>query len=121
MAKKGLKITYWIVTLLFALFMLFSGVSELIGTESGNAVMLGLGYPLYMNIILGVAKILGSIAIIQTKWHVIKEWAYAGFSIDMIGATLSFAFVGDGFVAVLMPLIFLTVMFISYVLWKKTN
>lgn len=121
MAKKSIRIVYWIFTILFSLFMLFSGISELIGTESGNALIVSLGYPLYLNMILGVAKILGSIAIIQTKWKTIKEWAYAGFSIDIIGASLSFAFVGAGFFATLMPLAFLVVMFVSYVMWKKLD
>ncbi|MBS3083491.1 DoxX family protein [Candidatus Pacearchaeota archaeon] len=121
MSRKGIRIAYWIVTLLFTLFMLFSGVSELIGTESGNALIISLGYPLYLNYILGVAKILGAIALIQTKWYVIKEWAYAGFTFDILGATLSYALAGFGIVESLFPLIFLAVMFVSYVLWKKSN
>ena len=119
MSTHGLKIIYWIVTILFAGFMLFSGISELIATDSANALLESLGYPLYFNMILGVAKVLGVIAIIQTKWKTIKEWAYAGFSIDLIGASLSFAFIDAGFIAAFFPLIFLAVMFVSYGLWKK--
>ena len=119
MAKKGLKITYWIVTIIFALFMLFSGVSGIVGSEVGNEVMESLGYPLYLNIILGFAKILGSVAIIQTKWKTIKEWAYAGFTFDIVGASMSFALSGMGISATFMPLVFLVVMFVSYGLWKK--
>jgi len=121
MRRKGIRIAYWIVTILFAGFMLFSGISELVGTEDGNAVMLGLGYPLYLNFILGVAKILGALALIQTKWYVIKEWAYAGFTFDILGASMSFALAGFGFGGALTPLVFLVVMFVSYVLWKKSN
>ncbi len=121
MGSKALRITYWITTILFAAFMLFSGISELVGTESGNAIMVHLGYPLYLNLILGVAKVLGAVAIVQTKWRTIKEWAYAGFTFDIIGASLSFAFVGDGFMAAFMPLVFLAVMFVSYIGWKKLN
>ena len=121
MSRKGIRITYWILTILFAAFMLFSGISELMGTPSGNELLIHLGYPLYLNLILGVAKILGSVAILQTKWYAIKEWAYAGFTFDIIGASLSFALVGDGFGAAFMPLIFLAVMFVSYGMWKKLN
>jgi hypothetical protein len=119
MAKKGIKITYWITTLLFALFMLFGAFGELMGSESANAVMVALSYPLYLNFILGVAKLLGSISLIQTKWYVIKEWAYAGFTIDIIGAMMSFAFSGFPISAQIVPLITLVVMFISYSSWKK--
>jgi len=119
MGDKGLKITYWIVTILFVAFMLFSGFSEIIGTEAGDALLITLGYPLYLNFILGIAKVLGGIAIIQTKWKAIKEWAYAGFTFDLVGASLSFAFIGSRFIDVFMPLVFLIVMFVSYGLWKK--
>ena len=119
MSKMSIKITYWITTVLFVAFMLFGGISSLIGTEAGNAVMVYLGYPLYLNTILGVAKILGGFALIQTKWYVIKEWAYAGFTIDIVGAGLSFAFVGAGAGAQIVPLICLIVLFVSYGMWKK--
>lgn len=114
-----MRITYWITTILFAAFMLFSGVGGLVGSEAGDAVMTALGYPLYLNIILGIAKILGSVAILQTKWHIIKEWAYAGFTFDILGASMSFLFSGFGASAIIIPLISLVVMFISYALWKK--
>ena len=119
MSKKGIKLTYWITTILFAAFMLFSGIGGLIGSEAGNSVMIALGYPLYLNIILGIAKILGSVALIQTKWYVIKEWAYAGFAFDIIGAGMSFLFAGMGLAMIIVPLIALAVMFVSYSSWKK--
>lgn len=119
MSKKGIKITYWITTILFVAFMVFGGVSGLIGSEAGDAVMIALGYPLYLNIILGIAKVLGGIALIQTKWYVIKEWAYAGFAFDIIGAGMSFLFAGMGLVMTIVPLITLALMFVSYSCWKK--
>jgi hypothetical protein len=121
MSKKSVKIWYWITTIIFAAFMLFSGFSELSGNEAGNQLLIQLGYPLYLNIILGTAKILGAVAIIQTKWRTIKEWAYAGFAIDIIGASMSFAFIGESISNILMPLVFLAVMFVSYGLWKKSS
>ena len=85
MKLKTKKILYWIFTLLFVAAMLMSGILELLQTEQSKAVLQKLGYPVYMNIILGVAKVLGALAILQTKWKTIKEWAYAGFLIDFIG------------------------------------
>ncbi|MEK6942486.1 MAG: DoxX family protein [Nanoarchaeota archaeon] len=121
MKPRIIKILYWFVTVLFALFMLYSGISEIMQIPQGVEIMKHLGYPMYVNTIIGVAKILGAIAIIQWKFKIIKEWAYAGFTIDIIGASASFYFVGDGMFATLMPLIFLAVMFASYFLWKKVE
>lgn len=100
--------------------MLFSGISELMQTEKGKEVIVHLGYPIYINYILGIAKILGVIAIVQTKFNTIKEWAYAGFAFDIIGALISFAFV-DGIMPVLTTLPFLIALFASYIFWKKLD
>ena len=121
MKPKTIKVIYWIVTILFSLFMLYSGISEVMQIEQGKEIMKHLGYPIYVNTIIGVAKILGELAILQWKFKTLKEWAYAGFTIDIIGASASFYFAGDGIVATLMPFIFLAVMFISYFLWKKVE
>lgn len=119
MHKKGIKITYWATTVLFVAFMLFGAFGSLSGSEGGVTVMEALGYPLYLNVILGIAKILGSVALIQTRWYVIKEWAYAGFAFDIIGAGMSFLLAGMGFAMLIVPLITLVVMFVSYTAWKK--
>ena len=121
MKPKTIKIIYWIVTILFSLFMLFSGVVEIMQTEQAKDIMTHLGYPIYVNTIIGIAKILGALAILQWKFRTLKEWAYAGFTIDFIGAGASLYFAGDGILMALSPIIFLAVMFISYFLWKKAE
>ncbi len=119
MKTKTIKILYWTLTIIFALANFGSGIAEFFPNPEGLAVMTLLGYPAYLFIILGVTKILGSIAIIQTKFKTIKEWAYAGFAIDYIGASASFYFVKGDVFAIIFPMIFLCFMFITYALWKK--
>ena len=115
---KKTKIIYWVITILFVLAMLQSGITQLIQTEGSKEVMNLLGYPMYLLTILGVTKILGVVVLLQEKLRTLKEWAYAGFTIDFIGASVSGAFIGDMLV-VIVPLIFLAIMFLSYILWKK--
>ena len=98
--------------------MLQSGITQLIQTEGSKEVMNLLGYPMYLLTILGVTKILGVVVLLQEKLRTLKEWAYAGFTIDFMGASVSGAFIGDMLV-VIVPLIFLAIMFLSYILWKK--
>ena len=119
MKQKTIKIIYWISTILFSVFMLYSGISQLAQIPQSIEVMKHLGYPLYLNTILGIAKILGVIAILQWRFKTLKEWAYAGFTFDIIGAGASMYFTGDGILSALSTLIFLAVMFISYFSWKK--
>ena len=121
MKPKTLTILYWSVTLLFCLPNFLSGVLELFPHQQSFDVMKQLGYPVYFLTIIGIAKILGSVALVQTKFNTIKEWAYAGFTIDFLSASASFYFVqGDTF-AILFPLIFLGIMFLSYFLWRTVE
>ena len=122
MKPKTLKITYWVVTSLFCLANFASGIAELMPpSEQAMAMIALLGYPLYFYTILGTAKILGSIAVIQTKYKTLKEWAYAGFAIDYISASWSFYFIKGGAFAIIFPFIFLAFLFWSYFLWKKVD
>src|SRR4249919_1484861 len=86
---KNKNVLYWIITLIFAAFMLFTAVPDAIVSPSAVTFITGLGYPKYLVAFLGVAKILGSIAICIPWLNKIKEWAYAGLFFDLIGATYS--------------------------------
>lgn len=116
---KKLKTWYWIATIIFALMMIMDGVGGITQQEAGQEVLKHLGYPMYLLIIVGIAKLLGAASILQNKFTTIKEWAYAGFAINFIGAFASRAFVGDGISLLIPPLIALVIMFIPYILWKK--
>ncbi|WP_343523256.1 DoxX family protein [Pedobacter sp.] len=116
---KKLTTWYWITTIIFALMMVMDGFGGITQQEAGKEVFKHLGYPMYMLIIVGSAKLLGAVSILQNKYTVIKEWAYAGFAINFIGAFVSRAFVGDGVSLLIPPLVALVIMFIPYVLWKK--
>ena len=119
MKSKTTKIVYWTVTILFVMAMLMDGIAGVIQEKTGQEVMRHLGYPMYAMIIMGAAKIAGVIALLQTKYTTIKEWAFAGFTINFIGAFASRAFVGDGFGLLVPPLIMLGYMFFVYGMWKR--
>lgn len=118
---KNLKTWYWIATIIFALMMIMDGFGGVTQQEAGKEVFKHLGYPMYMLIIVGIAKLLGAVSILQNKYTAIKEWAFAGFAINFIGAFASRAFVGDGIALLIPPLVALCIMFIPYVLWKSLN
>jgi len=91
---KKVKIIYWIFTILLAAAMTFSGISNVFPTPEAFAVFKQLGYPDYLVYFLGVAKLLGVIAILVPGFPRLKEWAYAGFVFDFAGATYSTIAVG---------------------------
>jgi hypothetical protein len=92
---KKIKILYWVFTGLFAAFMLSSAIPDILSMPVAvEGMHKGLGYPVYFIPFIGVAKLLGSIAILLPISPKIKEWAYAGLVFDLIGATYSIIAVG---------------------------
>jgi DoxX-like family len=86
---KKTNILFWTFTILFAAFMLSSAVPDILVLADASAFITALGYPKYIVPFLGVAKALGSIAILIPGFPRIKEWAYAGLFFDLAGATYS--------------------------------
>jgi uncharacterized membrane protein YphA (DoxX/SURF4 family) len=119
---KRTKTIYWILTALVLLPTAGSGFPELFthGPQATVQTIHALGYPLYLLKILGLCKILGAIAVLANRFPRLKEWAYAGFAFDFLGATASHLFVGDWAHAPF-PLVFFFVLMGSYILWHKTT
>jgi uncharacterized membrane protein YphA (DoxX/SURF4 family) len=116
--KKN-KIIYWIVTILFVAFMIFTAIPEVLNTAESIAFMDHLGYPPYFNPFIGIAKFLGCIAILIPGFPRVKEWAYAGLAFDLTGAIYSMIAV-DGFqVPMLFMLVPVVLGVFSYVYYHK--
>ena len=111
--EKTVRI-YWAATGLFCLIMAAGGTANLLRVPVQTEIIQGLGYPLYLMTILGVAKILGVLALLSPGRPILKEWAYAGFTIDMLGAAASHAFVQDPIVPTVTPLLVLGLAAVSY-------
>lgn len=117
--KKNLNLWYWIVTGLFAAFMAFTAIPDIMMSPDAVNMITGLGYPDYFIPFIGVAKLLGAIAILIPNFDRVKEWAYAGLFFDLAGATYS-AIYKEGFhLSMTLIFIFMAVLFLSYYLWHK--
>ena len=95
MSDKNKKIGFWILTGLVCLSQGASGVLDLMQNQGLVDAMKGLGYPAYLLYILGVCKLGGAITL-AAPGATLKEWAYAGFFFDFMGAAASHALSGDG-------------------------
>lgn len=116
---KKTNIFFWIITGLFSAFMLFSAIPDILVTPDAVKFMSSLGYPAYIIPFLGVAKLLGVIAILIPGFARIKEWAYAGLFFDLAGATYSGIAVGGFQPQILFMVLPITFLFLSYYLWHK--
>ena len=109
-------IAYWGTTGVFCAVLGFSGFAHTTHQPAMVDAMANMGYPLHLMTIIGVAKLLGVVALLAPGWPLLKEWAYAGFAFNLIGATASHAFAGDEFSHTIRPAIVLLIGAASYAL-----
>ena len=107
-------VIYWVTTVLLAGFSAFAAFSYLTASPQAVAGFTHVGYPQHLRIILGIAKLLGAIALIAPGFPRLKEWAYAGFTFAWSTASVAHYLAKDGPIA-LMPLVLLVLLGISYV------
>ena len=118
---KKEKVIYWTSTGIVSAMMLFAMYSYLT-QETMNVAFTHLGFPAYFRIELGMAKGLGVIALIMPMVSKrLKEFAYFGFAITFISAFIAHLSSGDEFYIAINPLIFLVILFVSYVYFNKIN
>jgi uncharacterized membrane protein YphA (DoxX/SURF4 family) len=102
-----------------AVLMVLSAVPDILRIPDAIAVFRHLGYPPYLLIFLGTAKILGVLAVLSPGFPILKEWAFAGLTFDLTGALYSHVSSGDR-PGVWMPAaIGLVLMTASYVAFRQ--
>jgi hypothetical protein len=88
-------IVFWTATALFCLQMGFTAYAQLRLPEVA-AAFTRLGFPAYFRVELSWAKLLGIVLILAPVPVRLKEWAYAGFAINLASALIAHLSVGDG-------------------------
>ncbi|HEX7959880.1 MAG TPA: DoxX family protein [Terriglobales bacterium] len=110
----GRKIAYWTSTIIICVMTLFAVFSYLSGNQQAVQGFAHVGYPQQLRIILGIAKLLGVIALLAPGFPTLKEWAYAGFTFAWISAHIAHHAAHDPHLTQALPLILLALMFVSY-------
>ncbi len=114
-----IDLRYWIPTAVIALVMASGGLMDALQTPSGLEVFRHLGYPDYFSTILGVAQVLGVVALLAPGPRVLREWAYAGFTFDIGAAILSILAAGDPPSHIAIPVVALVLLHLSYAAWRR--
>ncbi len=108
---KKEKILYWVATVPICALMVMSGVMYLSKSPQVMQGIQAIGMPYFFIQFLGVAKLLGALALAYPRFKKVTEWAYAGFTFTFLGAMWTHYSTGTSFV---MPLGVLVVLGISY-------
>ena len=93
--SKVTTVLYWTVTALFCLQMGFTAYAQLSLPQVAEAFA-HLGFPAYFRVELAWAKFIGVALMLAPVPPRLKEWAYAGFAIDIASAVIAHLSVGDG-------------------------
>jgi len=93
--SKGMIVGFWTVTAIFCLQMIFTAYAQLRLPEVAEAFT-RLGFPGYFRVELSWAKLLGVALLLGPVPARLKEWAYAGFAINLASALVAHLAVGDG-------------------------
>jgi len=116
--SKGIVTAFWIATALFCLQMTFTAYAELRLPQVAEAFT-HLGFPAYFRVELSWAKLIGVVLLLAPVPARLKEWAYAGFAIDLGSALIAHLSVGDGPEAWSWAAATGVLWALSYVLWRR--
>ena len=115
---RATSVIYWIVTGLFCLQMTFTAYGQLRMPQVAAAFQ-HLHFPDYFRVELSLAKLLGVLLLLLPLPSRLKEWAYAGFAIDLGSAIIAHVSVGDGVQAWGWAAATGVLWALSYVFWRR--
>lgn len=120
MKNKKIKITYWFILVFVTLGMLVSAVPSVLKLPYAVEHFCNvLKLPEYLLVFTGALKLIGLVALYIPKYPKLKEWVFAGFTFDLLGAWYcNFSALGS-FSATIPIIIYLSMLFLLYYLYKK--
>ena len=120
-ASKGVITCFWIFTALFCLEMSFTAYYELLRLPEAAHAFTRLGFASNaFRVELSWAKIVGVVVLLIPTFPArVKEWAYAGFAINLVSALIAHSSISDR-PAAFVPSALTSVLWgLSYFFWRK--
>jgi DoxX-like protein len=117
-------ILFWIFTALFCLEMCFTAYYELLPQGAQAFTRLGFSNGNF-RLELSLAKLLGVAVLLIPKVHargviyVMKEWAYAGFAINLVSAIIAHLSISDRPLAFVPSTLTSVLWAASYFFWRR--
>jgi hypothetical protein len=116
--QKATTLLWWTVTGLFCLQMGFTAYAQLRLPQVADQFT-HLGFPPYFRVELSLAKLIGVVLLLAPVPPRLKEWAYAGFAINLVSALVAHFSVGDGPEAWGWAAATGVLWAVSYLLWRR--
>ena len=114
---KTTKIIYWITT---SIICLFASTAIFMNSKMAIEGTTHLGIPRWLGLEVSIGQLIGLVLLIVPAIPArLKEWAYVGFGILYITATIAHIAVGDPFSNTIMANVFFGLLLISYTSFHK--
>jgi hypothetical protein len=119
--SKALVAGFWVFTALFCLEMIFTAYYELLVLPQAAEAFTRLGFSAAsFRVELSWAKVAGVAALLVPMVPArLKEWAYAGFAINLISALIAHLSIGDRPQALAPSAITSVLWALSYFFWRR--
>jgi DoxX-like family len=107
-------ILYWVTTSLIVFAYAVGGYFDITQPEFMAKDLEKTGYPSYFLAMLGIWKLGAVVTLLMPGLPRLKEWAYAGITINLIGASVAHYYMNDPVPNIAIPLIILLIALISW-------
>ncbi|CAN5844081.1 hypothetical protein BH11BAC4_BH11BAC4_09230 [soil metagenome] len=122
MENKQIKSAYWISLVLMTIVMLISSVPCVLKLDYAvEHFCKVLKLPEYLLVFTGLTKLIGLMLLYIPNISKIKEWVFAGFAFDLMGAWYCNFRGMNSFTATIPIIIFMVILFAVYYFNKKLN
>jgi hypothetical protein len=114
---KTTKIIYWITT---SIICLFASTAIFMNSKMAIEGTTHLGIPRWLGLEVSIGQLIGLVLLIVPAVPArLKEWAYVGFGILYITATIGHIAVGDPFSNTIIAIVFFGLLLVSYTSFHK--
>ncbi|MBU2948766.1 DoxX family protein [Zobellia uliginosa] len=116
---KTTKLYYRIALTVFSLAIIYAVANSIFNYEAIVVKFQELGYPTYLISVLGGAQLMGIAVLVFNRSTWIREWAYAGFFLNLAFGIVAHLLAedGNGIAAVLC----IVALYVTYVQNKRLN
>lgn len=119
-SRMKFRIMYWGVTATFIYWMFDPTISSALSYDYAVEFFTKrLGFPQYFLVYTGITKVLGIVALLIPGYPRLKEWVYAGFTFDLVGAIYCLIAIGFPALRLWPQLIALALLAGSYIFFHK--
>jgi uncharacterized membrane protein YphA (DoxX/SURF4 family) len=118
-SNKAVKITYWITTILLALFILpgIFFINSNLAIEGSRHLLL----PEWLRYEVSIAQFIGGLILIIPLPKRIKEWGYVGMGIVYISAFIAHLSIDGVKPVAFQALLMFAILLVSYICYHKMN